>query len=75
MSRARRRYLEGELTERERDARVALHRALRRTLCAREAGAAPTDDLRAELAAAPRLGVGVREARRHRERPGFGERR
>jgi hypothetical protein len=49
---ARRRQLEGHLTGQERDARVALHRALRRVEQARENGQPASDELRAELAAA-----------------------
>jgi hypothetical protein len=54
----RRAYAEGHVTERERDARLVLHRAYRRLAAAREAGRPPTDAERAELAAALELARG-----------------
>lgn len=51
----RRRYTEGHLTAAERDARVALHRALRVVRRAREAGRSLDPAERAEVAA----GLGV----------------
>jgi hypothetical protein len=55
----RRAYVNRHLTERERDARLALHRTYRRLAAVREAGRSPTDAERAELAAALELARGA----------------